>query len=900
MKYIYIAIISSCCSGVLAAQSNSALSFDGQTAYGDTSVGWAPVQNATYECWVKIDNYDSAQNEMKWILGRWGWWDTGMPAFNPATGEATGIIGIGHQEVTPPGTVQQGTWHHLATVTDGNASPGFDLYLDGVLILSEGPSPYTPGSTWTMCLGAMNYLGWDGFYLGEIDEARISTSRRYTTNFTPEREFVADVFTYGLWHFDEGSGSVAYDESGNGYDFNMHGNYQWVTGNDSGAPVAENDSAAVDEDSIVSIDVMSNDINAAYIDSVTLPSNGVATVNGSMIDYLPNQDWNGVDTFTYTVSDGTAVSAAATVTVTVNPINDAPIADGATIAIDEDTVLSVDLADFASDIDGDPLSFSVCDVTNGTADIIGSALSFTPSPDFNGLAAICVVVSDGIEAVTFYFDIAVAPVNDSPVASGGSLAINEDEVGYIDLSNLATDVDANVLTYAASGGTHGTVDVVGSVATYTPDENFFGSDVFAYTASDGIDTASASVSVTVAPINDAPIAVADAALSMYSAPIDVNVLANDIDIDSSLDPSSVTILIAPQYGLAIVNSDGTIHVEPYLGYTGEMFLTYRMADLDGAQSNEAVLHIGVGPRAPQAMSDALNTTFDTASSLMLTANDIDPDGDLNETSLTISQMPAYGVVVNNGDGSVTYSPYSGHSGSDVFSYFVFDDTGLQSNTATVQVDVSGSSNTIPTAVYDSHIITLGESLVINVLSNDWDADNDALDPHSVLIEGNPAKGTAAVDPASGLVEYTADNGVVGTTDTFTYSVQDVRGGRSNIATVQIEIPQDIDPSSDLPSFNMSLGYLAAGQKSALLLSDADANAHIDIIWCNAVGSMQTQYGTMGLAGNFRMLGSTYADSNGDATLDFLVPPSAQGMTLYFQALDRSAARLSAVASGSVN
>jgi hypothetical protein len=473
--------------------------------------------------------------------------------------------------------------------------------------------------------------------------------------------------------------------------------------------------------------------------------------------------------------------------------------------------------------------------------------------------------------------------------------------GSVDLSGLVSDVDGDSLAYTATDGANGTVALVGGVATYTPSADWFGADSFTYIVEDPDgDGDSATISVTVNSVNDAPIAVEDEALSMYSAPIDVNVLANDIDIDSDLDPSSVAIIIAPQYGLAVVNSDGTIHVEPYQGYTGDMFLTYRMADVDGAQSNEAMLHIGVGPRAPEAVGDALNTTFDTASSLMLTANDIDPDGDLDESSLVISQMPAYGVVVNNGDGSVTYSPSSGHNGSDVFSYFVFDHTGLQSNTATVQVDVSGTDNTIPTAVYDSHIITLGESLVINVLSNDWDADNDALDPSSVLIEGNPARGTAVVDSMTGLVEYTADNGVVGTTDTFTYSVQDVRGGRSNVATVQIEMPQDIDISSNLPSFGMTLGYLVAGQKSALLLRDADTNAHIDLIWCNAIGSMQTQYGTIGLAGNFRILGSTDADSNGDATFDFLVPSSAQGMTLYFQALDRSASRLSAVASGRVN
>jgi large repetitive protein len=659
------------------------------------------------------------------------------------------------------------------------------------------------------------------------------------------------------------------------------------------------DTAATDEDTSVVIDALTNDWDVdgdvLSIDSIGQPSNGITTIVNGGVEYTPNLNWFGEDSFLYFVTDGTE-KIPGLVTVTVNPIDDCIeiVLDGPLELNHIGDTTFFPWSDVFIDVDGsDGFSISSRWESGGFPNIVAGGFEWIGGPgswSFDILDGACDV----------YISIVFVRANEVPEADDITLSLDEDFLVITNLANYVSDADGDIQTFTASNSNHGTVNLISTgIATYIPDSNYHGTDSFTYTTNDGYGaSATATVYLTINSINDAPIAISDEALSLYATPIDVNVLANDTDIDNALDPASVTIITPPQTGTAFVNTDGSIHVEPYQGYTGDMYLTYIMADLEGAQSNEAVLHIGVGPRAPQAITDALNTMADTASSLMLTANDIDPDGDLDVTSVVLMQMPSHGSLVNNGDGSVTYAPDAGYHGSDVFSYHVSDMTGLQSNNATVQVDVSGSNNTIPTAVYDSQIITLGSSLVFDVLANDWDADGDALDADSVVIEGNPAKGTVVV-VGGGFVEYLPNSGVVGTTDTFTYSMMDMLGGRSNIATVQIEIPQDDAPNSNVPAFSLKVGYMAAGQSSTILLNDASANSSIDLIWSNAAGSIDTRYGNVGLSSDYRILGGTAASSSGAASFTFVVPSSALGMTLYFQALDRGARRLSDVRSAVV-
>ncbi|MGY8757843.1 MAG: Ig-like domain-containing protein, partial [Planctomycetota bacterium] len=116
-------------------------------------------------------------------------------------------------------------------------------------------------------------------------------------------------------------------------------------------------------------------------------------------------------------------------------------------------------------------------------------------------------------------------------------------------------------------------------------------------------------------------------------------------------------------------------------------------------------------------------------------------------------------------------------------------SGLSPTTATIGVMVNGTSNTIPTANFDSAATVLGVAVIIDVMANDTDADGDALDASSVVVNAQGRNGTAMVN-ADGTVTYSPAGAIQfgsNSTDSFTYTVNDVNGGVSNIATVEIKL-----------------------------------------------------------------------------------------------------------------
>jgi len=193
--------------------------------------------------------------------------------------------------------------------------------------------------------------------------------------------------------------------------------------------------------------------------------------------------------------------------------------------------------------------------------------------------------------------------------------------------------------------------------------------------------------------------------------------------------------------------------------------------------------------APQAIYDPIATDMETAVTLDVSANDTDLDGNLDATSVVIVQSASHGSVVNNGDGTVTYTPDVGWYGGDTIVYNISDTFGLVSNNATIGVMVNGTSNTIPTANSDSAGTELGVAVTIDVMANDTDADGDALDASSVAVNAQGNKGTAVVN-GDGTITYTpapSHQFGLNSTDSFTYTVNDVNGGVSNIATVEIKL-----------------------------------------------------------------------------------------------------------------
>ncbi len=187
---------------------------------------------------------------------------------------------------------------------------------------------------------------------------------------------------------------------------------------------------------------------------------------------------------------------------------------------------------------------------------------------------------------------------------------------------------------------------------------------------------------------------------------------------------------------------------------------------------------------PDAVDDFASTDLDTAIVIDVTDNDSDPEG--GALTVTFLTDPANGSVVDNGDGTVTYTPDPGFIGTDTFEYDISDPAG-NSDTAIVTVDVE-DPNSPPVAEDDTATTGLGTPVIIDVTANDSDPDGD---PLTITFLTDPANGYV-VDNGDGTVTYTPDAGFFGD-DTFEYDISDSSGDSdTGLVTVTVEEDPRID------------------------------------------------------------------------------------------------------------
>ena len=292
-------------------------------------------------------------------------------------------------------------------------------------------------------------------------------------------------------------------------------------------------------------------------------------------------------------------------------------------------------------------------------------------------------------------EVADVAVGTGPVA--GNLAINTDEDTPVVTNVVGDGAGLDVTSVAiVAQSTNGTaVANVDGTITYSPNQDFNGADSYSYTFRDtaGVISNVGAVSVTVAAITDAPIAVADAYNVTTGSRVTGNILSNDIDVDG--DVLSVT----PQsffnvYGTINLLSDGSFTYDAG-ALTGTDTFTYTMSD--GTVTTTGTITFNVTAainQAPVANDDYVTVSRNTgvlanSVTVVVASNDSDPDtdGSLDLTSVDTSTSPNNGSVVVNADGTITYTPRAGFRGSDAFSYTIRDNLGLISNIATVRVDV---------------------------------------------------------------------------------------------------------------------------------------------------------------------------------------------------------------------
>jgi len=558
------------------------------------------------------------------------------------------------------------------------------------------------------------------------------------------------------------------------------------------------DAATVAEDGSVNIPVLDNDstdAGALSVTAVTNPSDGTATIagDGLSVDYLPDPNFHGSDSFTYVATNDDGDSLPTTVSITVTSVNDPPVADNDAATVLQDaaaTPIPVLVGD--TDPDGDTLTIdSAVQPANGTVVVAGNGLSLTykPDPNFHGIDTFTYLVTDGILTDQGTVTITVTPVNHPPVADNDSGTVLEDAAATtIPVLAGDTDPDGDVLTIdSASNPPHGTVVVAsnGLSLTYKPDPNFHGIDTFTYVVTDGFLTDQGTVTITVTSVNDPPVADNDSATVLEdAAATTIPVLAGDIDpdgdtltIDSAVQPANGTVVVAPN-GLSLT-------YKPDPNFHGIDTFAYLVTD--GILTDQGTVTITVTSvnDPPTVVDESTSVAEDSPkTTFFVLQNDSDIDGD-TVTIFSASNPPNGTAIVASDKLSLTYQPDSGYSGPDSFTYVVTDGVG-GFTTGTVTVDVS-AMNHPPNAVNDpTQSVKEGAGpTALDVLANDSDIDGDT---YVIISATAPAHGVVTILPGGAGLTYDPAPLYHGT-DTFIYTLRDT-GGLIDTAKVIVTVTKD--------------------------------------------------------------------------------------------------------------
>lgn len=447
-------------------------------------------------------------------------------------------------------------------------------------------------------------------------------------------------------------------------------------------PVSEAVAASTSENATTPISLSAKDPDNDVLTYTIIqpPAHGsLSDSPGPVRVYTPATGYSGSDSFIYIASDGQANSNESLVSITINAVDAAPVAENISAMTNEDTQVGINL--MATDQDADPLTYTI--VTNPQHGVVspgtGAARTYTPAAHYNGQDSFTYKANDGAEdSNVATVSITINPVNDPPVASNTSTTVNKNTPKNITLP--ASDVDQDQLVYIiVDPPAHGSLSPDQTASRiYTPDNGYTGPDSFSFKANDGqVDSNTAVFSITVIKTNAPPVAENGSVLTNEDTPVNITLNASDEDSD----PLTFTIVSLPTKGV-LSGTGANRTYTPNPNANGSDSFTFKVND-GTVDSNVATVSITITPLNDKPVANDLSVSTLEDTPVNITLQGSDPDG--NSLTYIIDSLPGKGVLTGSG-ANRTYTPNPGVTGSDSFTYKVNDGV-LDSNTATVSITI---------------------------------------------------------------------------------------------------------------------------------------------------------------------------------------------------------------------
>ncbi|HDM8160009.1 TPA: tandem-95 repeat protein [Vibrio harveyi] len=576
-------------------------------------------------------------------------------------------------------------------------------------------------------------------------------------------------------------------------------------------PIAGPTAYTIDEDQVLTFSESQVLLNASDVEGdVELVGisydgpDGIFSVNGDgTCSFAPNENFNGQVQLDVTIRDEDGAEVDTYITVDVLPINDAPVSGNLAYSVDEDNSITLSqeqLLAQASDVEGDALTASNL-VVDGDATVTANddgSFTITPDANFNGDIDITFDINDGSDTIVATADLTVNPVNDLPQPEDQAFTIGEDGVLTFtdqDLLDGATDIDGDDLsvegvTYTGADGV--LTDNGDGTYSFAPNENFNGEVNFTFDVSDGTDTVTANIDVSVTPENDPPVAGSTSYTVHEDNSITISeeqLLANSSDIEGDVSVDSVSYSGAD--GVFQDNGDGTYTFSPNENFNGEVSLDVVVVDEDGATDSTTagitVLEVNDPPIAGTTSYTIDEDEVITISAEQLLANSSDIEGEVALDS--VSYSGSEGVFTDNGDGTFSFAPNQNFNGEVSLDVVVVDEDGATAST-NASIDVlpvndAPVSGDLAYSVDEDGSITLSQE---QLLAQAGDVDGDDLTASNLTVDGNAT--VVANDDGSFTITPDADfNGDID----LSFDITD------GDATIQATADLTVNPVNDLPT-----------------------------------------------------------------------------------------------------